>query len=99
MHDNQALALVQVAPHQRCHALSTGIHIRLGLDAQHWTSPNLPCAAERLGLALSYGNMVTLGKRINDVKTKIMPGMAIALSRVTQPNDHIHTCTKIVVSD
>src|SRR5256885_84834 len=52
--------------------------------------PDLPCAAERLGLTLSYGNTVTLSKHINNVKTKIMSCMAIALSRVAQPNNHIH---------
>jgi len=98
MHNNQTLSLVQVAPHQRCDALSTGIHIRLRLDAQHQTWPDLACATERLGLALSYSNTVPLSQRINDVKTKIMSCMAIALSRIAQPNNHIHRCTKIVVS-
>jgi hypothetical protein len=95
MRDNQSLSLVQVAPYQRGHTLSTGIHIRLGLDAQHLTSANLPCAAERLGLTLSYRHTVTLGERINNVKTQIVPCMAIALSRVTQPHDYIHTSTTI----
>jgi len=61
------------------------------------TSGNLPCAAERLGLALSYRNTVARGKGINNVKTQIMPCMAIALSRVAQPHDYIHTFTTISV--
>ena len=97
MRDDQALALVQVAPHQRCHALSTGIHIRLGLNAEHLPSANLPCTAERLGLALSYRHMMALGKCINHVKTHIVPGMAITLSRIAQPHNDIHTCTTISV--
>jgi hypothetical protein len=97
MHDNQAFSPVQIAPHQRCHTLSTGIHIGLGLDAQHRTSGNLPWATERLGLALSYRNPIALGQGINNVKTQIMPCMAIALSRVAQPHDYIHTFTTISV--
>src|SRR5262245_57796819 len=77
MRDNQALVLVQIAPHQRCHALSTGIHIRLGLDAEHLTSANLSCTAECLGLVLSYRHMIALGKCIDNVKTQIVPSMAI----------------------
>src|SRR5262249_39777166 len=93
MRNNQAFAMVQVAPHQRCHALSTGIHIRLGLDTQYLMSANLPCAAERLGLTLSYCHMMALGQGINHVKTQIVPGMAVALSRVAQSYNDIHTCT------
>src|SRR5262245_57029099 len=99
MRDDQTLALAQVAPYQRRHALSTGIHIRLGLDAEHLTSANLPCAAERLSLALSYRHMIALGKGINNVKTQIVPGMTIALSRVAQPHNDIHTSTTISVND
>src|SRR5262249_40289988 len=97
MYDDQAFSLAQIVPHQRCYTLSTSIHIGLGLDAQHWASGNLPCATERLGLALSYRNTVALGKGINNVKTQIMPCMAIALSRVAQPHDYIHTSTTISV--
>ena len=53
----------------------------------------------RLGLALSYRNTVALGKGINNVKTQIMPCMAIALSRVAQPYDYIHTFTTVSVLD
>jgi hypothetical protein len=60
-------------------------------------SGNLPGATERLGLTLSYGNTVALGKGINNVKTQIMPCMAIALSRVAQPDDYIHTFTTLSV--
>jgi len=55
----------------------------------------LSCTAERLGFTLSYSNTVTLSKRINDVKTKIVSCIAIALARVAQPNNHIHRCTII----
>ena len=99
MRDDQALALVQVAPHQRCHALPTGIHICLGLDAEHLPSAYLPCTAERLGLALSYRHMIALGKCINHVKTQIVSSMTIALSRVAQPHNDIHTSTTISVHD
>jgi len=97
MHDDQASSLAQIAPHQRCYTLSTSIHIGLGLNAQYWASGNLPCATERLGLALSYRNTVARGKGINNVKTQIMPCMAIALSRVAQPRDYIHTCPTLSV--
>src|SRR5215510_7597927 len=95
MHDYQALALAQVAPHQGCHTLSTSIHIRLGLDAQHHIWSDLPFTAKRLGLALSHSNTIALSKRINDVKTKIMSCMVIALARVAQPNNHIRRYTII----
>src|SRR5262249_24429698 len=97
MHDDQAFSLAQIAPHQRCYTLSTSIHIGLGLDAQHWASGNLPCATKRLGLALAYRNTVARGQGINSVKTQIVPCMAIALSRVAQSYDYIHTFTTIAV--
>jgi hypothetical protein len=95
MHDDQALSLPQIAPHQRYHTLPTGVHIGLGLDAQHRTSGNLSCATERRGLVLSYHHTIALSKSINNVKTQIMPCMVIALSRIAQPHDYIHTCTTI----
>jgi hypothetical protein len=97
MHDDQAFSPAQIAPRQRRHTLSTGIHIGLGLDAQHRTSGNLPCTTERLSLTLSYRNTIALGKGLNNIKTQIMPCMAIALSRVAQPHDYIHTFTTITV--
>jgi len=76
-----------------------------GSNLIHQTSPRfighvsnkILAPLQRLGLALSYRHTVALGKGINNVKTQIMPCMAIALSRVAQPHDYIHTFTTISV--